>query len=899
VAERDARDRGLPRDLRSDVDRSASPPIVRLALQRLAESDSHLLERLEADESLRRATLAVTASSRSLTRQLEADTSSIEVLADLATPVAVEGGDIATLARTKQREYLRIAARDLTGRDDLATTMALIADLARNVLAGACGLAHADDLAVIGMGKLGGDELNYASDVDLVFVGDGPPDELERVAREVVELAGQCFRIDTNLRPEGRSGSLVRSLESYEAYWDRWAEPWEFQALLKARPAAGDPTLGAEFYERAQARLWTRPLDADDLRSIRAMKERTENEVVRRGHEALDITQGRGGIRDVAFAVQILQLVHGQNAADLREANTIAALGELAAADYVDPSDATELIDAHRFLRTVEHRLQLADEQQVHVVPSDDDARRHLARVMGYRDTTRGDALAGFDHELLEERLTVRLIHERLYFRPLLEAFAGSPGAVTPEAAVTRLTAFGFTDARRTQAAVRELTHGLNRSSRLMQQLLPLLLDWLSRSPDPDLGLLMLRNLLTGPQRQSQLTEAFRESPEVARRLCEVLGTSRLLGDILVRNPDVIPRLADESRLRTLPHDSLVKRARTAVEWRADVADRQLALQRWQHRHLVGIAARDLFGFDDVATVGVDLTTLASATLELAVESLHPTLPFAVVALGRLSGGELSYASDLDVVFVYDGDPNADVDEAERLSRELLQFVNGPTPAARIYEIDTDLRPEGRQGVLARTVDGYATYFDRWAEDWDRQAFSRATVIAGDAVLGRQLLERLEPSVWGPGVSPDDEREIRRMKARIEAERIPIGEDPEFHLKLGRGSLSDIEWTAQLLQLRHGIRATGTRQALRRLRDADLLDEDETDHLVEAYEFLGQVRNRLYLVQSAAGDSLPTQPETLAWLARSLRSSPTELRDRYRRVTRRARKVFERRFYGR
>jgi glutamate-ammonia-ligase adenylyltransferase len=425
------------------------------------------------------------------------------------------------------------------------------------------------------------------------------------------------------------------------------------------------------------------------------------------------------------------------------------------------------------------------------------------------------------------------------------------------------------------------------------------MLDWLSQSPDPDLGLLMLRNVLTGPQRTTQLIEAFRESTEVARRLCQILGTSRLLGDILIHHPDTVPRLADPDRLQTSPRTELVAAARTAVEWRTARTDRQEALLRWQQRNLVGIAARDLFDLTDVQGVGADLTSLAESTLQVALECVYPALPMCVVALGRFGGAELSYASDVDVVFVYEGGVPSAAAEAERVSRDLLRFVNGDTPAERIYEIDASLRPEGKQGPLARSLGGFASYFGRWAEVWERQAFVRARVAAGDPALGERLIASLAPSIWERGLSSDEVREIRRLKARVESERIPVGEDPEFHLKLGRGSLSDIEWTAQLLQLQHGVHATGTIDALARLSGAGILDPDDRDLLTEAYTYLERTRNRLYLVQSAPGDSLPSQPEQLTRLARSLDTTPAELREQYRRVTRRARAVFERLFYGR
>jgi len=518
--------------------------------------------------------------------------------------------------------------------------------------------------------------------------------------------------------------------------------------------------------------------------------------------------------------------------------------------------------------------------------------------VMGHRDTPAGSAADEFERELRQRQLAVRSIHQRVYFRPLLEAFATGEGALSPEAAVARLQAFGFTDALRTQAAVRELTRGLNRSSRLMQQMLPLMLDWLSGSPDPDLGLLQLRNLLTGPQRQTALVEAFRESPQSAQRLCSILGTSRLLGDTIARNPDLVVRLPDPDLLVTRPRDDLVESAGELMRWRTDRVDRQEALQRWNDRHRLGVAARDLFGAADVRVVGRDLTTLAEATVEAALAAMHPTLPFAVIALGRFGGAEMSYASDLDMIFVFDGTGAAAFEEADRLATGLLRFVGGSTPAGRIYEVDADLRPEGRQGPMARSLGAFRSYWENYALVWERQAMLRARPVAGDRHLGDQLLADLRPFVIDDGLSVEDTREIRRMKARIERERIPAGEDPTFHLKLGRGSLSDIEFTAQLLQLRHGVAATGTIEALERLVDARGLTRADADLLVEAYRFCERTRNRWFLVNSAPGDALPSKPEELLWLARSLDLTPTELREGYRRVTRRARRVVERVFYG-
>jgi glutamate-ammonia-ligase adenylyltransferase len=541
----------------------------------------------------------------------------------------------------------------------------------------------------------------------------------------------------------------------------------------------------------------------------------------------------------------------------------------------------------------------------VHAVPTDRAALTRLARVMGYRDSPEGDAPTLLTADLRQHQATVRSIYERLYFRPLLEAFAVVPGAgdgaLSVEAAETRLAAFGFADVERTRVALRELAGGLTRSSRLMQQMLPLLLLWLSESPDPDLGLLGLRRLSSGEQRTTELVTAFRESPEVARRLSLLLGTSRLFAETFEHNPDELLSLSDPEGLGVKPAEELAAGAASAVGWRTDQTAQRRALHRYRQREELRIAARDVLGLDGeedaVAVAGTELTALAEGVLAAAIDTVAPPVPFSIVAMGRFGGAELSYASDLDVLFVYEGSTSADFGAAEETAEALLEFLAGRTPSPRIYTVDLGLRPEGKQGPLARSLEGYRTYYDRWALMWERQALLRARPVAGDAELGRQFMALVEPHVWQP-LTDDDVREVRRMKARIERERLPAGEDPQFHLKLGRGSLSDIEFTAQLLQLQHGVRATGTMAALGALAGAGALEADDLATLAAAYRFCERTRNRWFLVKGSPGDSLPTQGDQLARLARSLGTTGGELREQYRRVTRRARQVVERLFYG-
>ncbi len=850
-----------------------------------------------ADDAILATIATVAGASRSLTRLLEADADALEVLVDLdqRTPEAAVDG--ASLVTWKRRELLRLAARDLTERDPLEITAAGLARLGAEVLEASVRLGTAEDLSVVGLGKLGGDELNYASDVDVVLVGDGDAGDTTRAARRILDLARGCFRVDIDLRPEGRDGPLVRSVGGYAAHWARWAQPWELQVLLKARPVAGDPAQGAAWATAAAEALWSRRWDADDIRSIRDLKRRAEAEVARGGLGDREVKRGPGGIRDIEFALQLLQLVHGRLDEDLRSPTTLRVLAEMRDAGYVDPEDADRLADAYRFLRRVEHALQLEDEQQVHAVPASIPARTRLARVLGYRGGVATDALGAFDADLAAHRAAVRLIHERLWFRPLLEAFAGTSQALAPEAAAARLTAFGFTDVDRTREAVVDLTRGLTRASRLMQQVLPLLLDWLTETADPDLGLLALRRLTDRPDGATHLAATFREAPDTARALCRLIGTSRPAGELLRRNPDLVARLADPARLGLRPRAALVESATATTSWRPDEDERQEALRRWQQRQLVGIIARDLLADADTAAVGRDVAVLAEACLDVALATLEPELPFAIVAVGRFGGEELSYASDLDVLFVFDGDGPDDRAEAERLAVGVRRLVGGETPSRRLYAVDADLRPEGRQGPLARSLIGYHTYYQRWALPWERLAMTRARPVAGDLALGRGLVDSISPFVWQ---APDDAatRELRRLKARMETERIPTGEDPDFHLKLGRGSLSDVEFTVQLLALRHDIRSTATLTALARLEGIGAVSAADAGALRAAYVFCERTRNRWFLLTGTPGDALPQDQLSLTRLARALDTTATELRNDYRRVTRRAREVTQRLFYG-
>ncbi|MGZ4688443.1 MAG: bifunctional [glutamine synthetase] adenylyltransferase/[glutamine synthetase]-adenylyl-L-tyrosine phosphorylase [Acidimicrobiia bacterium] len=913
----------------SALERSADPHAARAALSRVLEAQPELAAELRDNRLVRDALIAIACASRSLSAALAQDATLVDPLRDTdafhaerstieyRTSIAVSSvDDPDALRHWKRREYLRIAARDLLGVADLPTVGRELAALAEVCLDRALVLCEPDvPLAVIAMGKLGGYELNYASDVDVLFVNAGDQTDADAAARRLLAVmaeptpAGIVFRTDADLRPEGRSGPLTRSLDAYQAWYERWAQTWEFQALIKSRPAAGDPELGAGFTRLVDPFVWPDVLGPDAVRAVRAMKARAEGETHRRGLDDRELKRGRGGIRDIEFAVQLLQLVHGRHDLTIRSTNTLEALGQLVAAGYVDEHDAANFDAAYRFLRTVEHRLQLWDEQQTHTLPTDIAARTRLARVLGYRDLGRDSAADRLDAEHRAHQARVRSTHEKLFFGPLLEALSGRPAPMSSGAAEERLRAFGFLDLRATRAALDELTRGFSRTSRLMEQLLPLLLEWCSESPDPDLALLQLRRLAEGPARSANLATVFRDAPGAAQRTCRILGSSRMLGDALRRQPDFVQTLGDDDALATQKSRSqFVDEAVAAVEWRAgDTNARRSGLRRYKRRELLRIAARDLLSFADLVETGRDLSTLAEACLEASIVALAPQVPFAVVSMGRFGGCDLSYASDLDVLFVFDGDGPADYHEAERVAEQLLVEIGERTTEGRTFAIDAALRPEGKQGSLTRSLAGFRNYWERYGLTWEFQALIKARPAAGDLDLGRRFCELAEPFVYREPFPDQAVQEVRRMKVRIEQERIPTGEDPQFHLKLGRGSLSDVEFAVQLLQLEHGVhhaslRTPETMMALEALVAVDLLDAPDADALRESFEFCSAARNARFLVTGSERESLPTdlaEAERVARLLGYVDRPQTTLRDDYRRVTRHARQVVERVFYGR
>jgi glutamate-ammonia-ligase adenylyltransferase len=867
-----------------------------------------------------------------------------------SVPVASASGAAAVdaMRRAYQRRLLRISASDLTSVDPLSRLpgiAAALADLAAAALEASLAIARADlddhgagvRIAVIGMGKCGGRELNYVSDVDVIYVaepvdGVAEADALAVAARLAAGLARACstasgepalWPVDAALRPEGKNGPLVRTLASHRAYYERWAKTWEFQALLKARHLAGDEALGNEYVATVNPLVWSAVQRENFVEDSQAMRRRVE-EHVPAAEADRQLKLGVGGLRDVEFTVQLLQLVHGRADEAIRSPNTLTALAALAAGGYVGRESAAQLAVCYRFLRALEHRIQLHRLRRTHLMPTAEADLRRLARSVGMR----ADGAQGLEDRWRTVRRDVRHLHEELFYRPLLPATAQlstEEASLAPDAARARLAAIGYRDPAGAMRHIAALTEGVSRRASIQRQLLPVMIGWFADGADPDSGLLAFRRLSDELGTTHWYLKLLRDSGTAAQRLARVLSTSRYAADALTRSPESVTWLAADDDLLPRSLERLTAEADAVLTRATEQVGAATALRALRRRELARTAVADVLGVVTGTSAALSLSMAAdvvlAGALRIATEEVRndrgldadPTR-LLVVAMGRLGGRELGYASDADVLFVHDPSAGADPTQAQEFAlavasrlRQLLGEV-GPEPA---LEVDADLRPEGRNGPLVRSFDSYAEYYERWSSPWESQALLRARPVAGDMALGAAFTDLVAPLRYpAGGLDHTVVREVRRIKARVEAERLPRGVDPARHLKLGRGGVADVEWTAQLLQLQHahdvpGLRTTATLEALSAAADAGLLDPADAEVLAAAWKLASRLRDAIVLWTGRSGgahaDVLPHDRQTLAGIARVVgypSGSGGELEEDYLRTARRARAVVERVFYA-
>lgn len=849
---------------------------------------------------------------------------------DLAAPYAPE-----VLARVAE------ALSDLAG----AVLEAALAVARTNVLGGfGVGRTYSREdidntrLCVIAMGKCGARELNYVSDVDVIFVAESSADDASsqdttigcatRLASELMRAIHDAavepglWQVDANLRPEGKNGPLVRTLSSHLSYYERWAKSWEFQALLKARFVAGDELLGADYVAQTRPLVWSSASRENFVESAQRMRERVMENIPDSDVD-YQLKLGPGGLRDVEFTLQLLQLVHGQKDETIRVSSTLSAIEQLATGGYISRVDAEQLQRAYKDLRVLEHRLQLRDLTRTALFPREEEHQRWLARASGLAESA---SLLVQRWEATKEQ--VRELHLKIFYAPLLSAVAALPGeefTLTGEEAADRLSAIGFSDPEGALRHIAALSSGVSRRATIQRNLLPVILQWLSDGADPDYGLLAFRRISDTLGTTPWYLRLLRDGAGAALRLTQLLASSRFVGELMEVIPESVAWLEGHDELKAVT-DRELREEMDAIASRHTPIDKAMThLRSIRRREVLRLAMGSLLGVLDMTEVAKGLAALYESLLETVLNGVRLKLQlernaleesstarsddgieFAIVELGRLGGAELGFSSDLDLMYVYRSVSVSSEEAARRATRIVDEMHRLLEDAKLPLDIDIDLRPEGRSGARVRTLDSYRSYYQRWSLTWEAQALLRARSAIGDAELCHDFNELADEIRYPPALSEDSIREIRLLKARVEGERLPQGADPTRHLKLGKGSVSDVEWLVQLIQLEHAhqdaqLRVQSTLEALAAAVELGYLPGEDAELLKEAWRLSSELRAAHMLWSGRSSDVLPRDRSDLEGIARIVgmpAGSTTVLEERYLAVTRRARAVFEREFFG-
>jgi [glutamine synthetase] adenylyltransferase / [glutamine synthetase]-adenylyl-L-tyrosine phosphorylase len=855
-------------------------------------------------------------------------------------------GALAEFRLFQQREMLRIAARDLARLGDLVEITREISDLADVCLEAIERLVrrqfiekfgqpyHQDpagnwqptEFCVLGMGKLGGQELNYSSDVDLIYlyadegeVFKEPPAKkktqravmanhqffnklAEAFGAEVSRVTpdGMLYRVDLRLRPEGDAGPLCRSLESYENYYAEWGQTWERMMLIKARRVAGDESLAAEFLEMIQPFRYPPSLSADVLNEVAAVKDRIETEVVGADELERNVKLGRGGIREIEFIAQSLQILHAGKLPFLQTGQTIPCLAKLAQYKLLAEGEARQLDAAYRFLRDVEHRLQMEGNQQTHTIPADRAAQLRLARLMGY------GSLKEFEPALHAHKDNVRCVYDRL----LKVESPKAQNELPPEFAGAEeewkklLAAHSFRDPETAFRLLKEFAEGpgyVHISPRTTELARQLIVKFLALCPghsafrtphsailsDPDRVVTRLDSYLEAYGSHAALLEMWHSNPQAFELMLLLFDRSEFLAEAAIRTPDLIDDFVAGGRLRQRKMaPEILKDLRHG---HAD-ADQFLWLRRYHEAELMRLGLRDILGLADFEQNLAELSALADACLQYALEAVMrqhkiKTPPFVIIGLGKLGGCEIDYGSDLDLLFVTDA-PAKELPKLQRLAVGVMELLSRRTEQGIVFHTDARLRPDGEKGLLVNTLAAYEEYYRQRALLWEIQALTRTRPVAGNPALGekfqklaaimtdfRSAGQRLGKSPLSspasPGragarrsglpfcFTPDWKEKIHQMRLRIEKERTPRGQD-DLAIKTGKGGLMDAEFIAQTLCLENGWLEANTLRALERGREAGVLPDAEK--LLDHYRKLRRVEGILRRWSYEGETVLPDDP---------------------------------------
>lgn len=818
---------------------------------------------------------------------------------------------LAVIRRFKQREMIRIATRDLARLADVSeitAELSHVADVSLGAMLNICherlrtkfgspwhiggdGIWCETPFSLIGLGKLGGHELNYSSDVDVMLVyedeghvfkdrpkGRGASSNLSSheyfnrlVENFIAEVGGatddgMLYRIDFRLRPEGESGPLSRSVESYENYYAQWGELWERLMLIKARPIAGDAELGAEFTETIHPFRFPRSLSESALSEIGHLKRLIEEQVVREGELNRDVKLGRGGIREVEFIVQALQLLHGGRQPFLQGSQTLPMLKRLADYDLLPESETGVLSAAYIFLREVEHRLQMENNLQTHTIPKDRFSRDRLAHLMN------STSAAEFGRKTADHMRRVRKVFDRLKKNKTADVVRVLPEEVTghEEEWEAVLTAHGFRDVSQAMAHLREFiegpehTHVAAHTSRVAMDLVRTFLTKCPQSQrgktvfprkalsDPDRVLTRIDSFVSAYGSRSMLYEAWFANRPQFELLLLVFDRSEFLAETAIQSPDLIDEIELTGQMN---RRKSVGQIHLELSYGRNDPDQSLWIRKYFRAEQMRIGLRDILELNDFEATCDELSALADACLQYALDVVMrrhrmKNPPFSIIGLGKLGGKEINFGSDLDIIFVA-ASKTRQLEQLANLATELIKLLSERTVDGITFQTDARLRPEGRDGLLVNDLAAHENYYRTRGELWELQTLSRARHITGDQktgsafeVFASKISDFKRPSLPLSAYSDDWKNQICEMRQITESERTPVGLE-EFAIKTGPGGLMDVEFISQVICLAEGWHEPNTLRVLERASQSKLIAKKQLTKLVGSYRELRQLEHIL------------------------------------------------------
>jgi glutamate-ammonia-ligase adenylyltransferase len=852
------------------------------------------------------------------------------------------------LRRFRKREMVRIGLRDLTHQGDLVETTEDLSNLADVCLSGAfevCfqelsarygvpmgvderGQPQPSEFAILGLGKLGGQELNFSSDIDLMFLytcdgetsnGQGPEGHTTaritnhefytRLGRLLLKAIheitadGNVYRVDLRLRPDGRGGPIVNSLAHLEVYYESWGKTWERQMLLKARTVAGSETLGREFLRLMRPFIFRKYLDAAALQEIKQIKEQIDRSLEQQRGRGINIKLGRGGIREIEFVAQCFQLVFGGQDSWLQERHSLRALHRISERGFLTYAEYSDLAKAYIFFRELEHRIQMAYGRQTHELPTDVDELATLARKMGLR---------GHDAEMLatvlmqryrEHTTKVRKVYDKLFYGDFFEAGDdASPEwyalAAGMKAGQALLRQFQFVDLEKTYRNLMQLhdgppsAHPTAKSRELFRQLCGSLLRVASEQPDPDLAINNLEQFVVSTPARESLFRLWLDHEALLRVVLSLFGNSVFLSKRLIQQPDLLDTLLNPASLTRAKTKAELRQDLQALVGQASRYDERLDIvRRFKRAEEFRIGLQEIAGEADILITMGNLSNLADIYLEAMLRIVWqewarpiglPESPeghgFLIMALGKLGGMELDFASDLDLLFVNEDPAGTAVVPQQfaynKIAEKLMQAIGGMSRYGTVFRVDLGLRPEGNKGPLVQSASGLRDYYQHRGQLWERQALLRARPVAGDAGLAQRVMQVIDAFVYEAPIGPDIVDNITAMRQRMQHERAREGQE-RWDIKVGYGGLVDIEFLVQGYQLLYGVRlpalrVTSTWDALEALTREGIVPAQAAQSLRYAYSFLRRVESALRIVDDRSINAIPDNQADQRRLARRL-----------------------------